>query len=434
MLKSKKLLTFILILLMINPVIAEKNNYYVYNVGHLSFISYSKTWNEEMLKQLYLELLNNFHSSEFQYLSTIYIYPDSPNGVNGQYCEDIFIENGEYKPGKNAYIELFNGEKFKTIKDMAPILTHEYGHHYTIYNILNYENIYNYNLKDSEYFKLRNLKNYPVLLSNIEKNYLYHWDIYEILADDYVQLLGSSTAKNSKDYKDVLEQLNLNSQNNFQNHHAFNLKPQINPYLPLAAEVDGLYNYFLKIGGFTSRQNKLVKYPTFKELTVETTLNNELMFKISWTEAVGNGPFEYTIFMYPENNPLNPIPIKTVYDKEDLVAYFGSSAKKSINGKISSVSNFYSGTYIINVFIKDSNNFIYLTTLTMLNFDEFKVQSLITEISTEVTSEIKTFSQNKNNKNNKIKVNKLGPNLNSSTNLIKNNNLIINTKNYLLKN
>ena len=87
---------FILFLFNISVFADELKVYSTYTANNLTITSYSKNWSKSMLKDLYLELLNNFHSDEFDYLSNIYIYPDSPEGVNGLYYDDIFLENGKY--------------------------------------------------------------------------------------------------------------------------------------------------------------------------------------------------------------------------------------------------------------------------------------------------------------------------------------------------
>lgn len=345
--------------------------YSTYEVNKLNLISYSKSWTKDKLQELYLELLNNFHGDEFDYLKYIYIYPDSPFGVNGHYYDDLYIENGNYKFGNNSYIQLFNGEKYDNPKKIASILSHEYGHHYVIYNLLNSENISYHNLSSSKYIKIRGLEDKPVIYNSNQNNYVYHWDIMEILADDYVQLLGSSTAKLSYDYNSIDEIL---EENKITSDYvdSFNLKPQLNPYLPLAADVEGLYNYFLEMAGFTVTPPKIPEMPTLSEITISQTLNGELTYNIGWTEAKEDTlfPFEYTLVMYPSNNPFVPIPLKTVYSNEPLNATFGSYSIREKNNSIKSISQVYEGEYVLKLYVKDVKGFLHSSDTLIYNFDK----------------------------------------------------------------
>ena len=62
--------------------------------------------------------------------------------------------------------------------------------------------------------------------------------------------------------------------------------------------------------------------------------------------------YEYTLVMHPQNNSSNIIPIKTTKTGEQNIAYIGSYA-----GNRTLIEK-YSGTYVVRLFIKDSNGFI----------------------------------------------------------------------------
>ncbi len=378
---------FILFLFNISVFADELKVYSTYTANNLTITSYSKNWSKSMLKDLYLELLNNFHSDEFDYLSNIYIYPDSPEGVNGLYYDDIFLENGKYKLGNNAYINLYNGDENNTIRKISYTLSHEYGHHYMVYNLMKTENIYYHNLQDSKYVKIRNLNGTPVIYDATKKDYLYHWDIMEIMADDYVQLLGSSNAKMSYDYKSVDEILKENT-TPYNNPNSFNLKPQLNPYIPLAADISGLYNYLLNIGGFTVASPKIPEKPKLNNVTGYMSLNNEPTYNITWNNPNKNEVFEYTLVIYPENNPFVAYPLKTVTSKEPLNVIFGSYSIKQKDGTIKSISQIYEGKYTLKLYIKDSNGFMYSSTPVTYNF---------TQLSNNITSNNTKSSNTKSN-------------------------------------
>ena len=131
-LKINILSIFFILFLFKTDIFATPKVYATYTANTLTITSYSKSWNKNMLKNLYVELISNFHGDEFDFLSDIYIYPNSPEGVNGLYYDDISLENNKYVLGSNAYINLYNGERYNTIPKIAYTLSHEYGHHYMI--------------------------------------------------------------------------------------------------------------------------------------------------------------------------------------------------------------------------------------------------------------------------------------------------------------
>lgn len=428
---NKKIYLICIILSLINIVKVLGKDYEqvaVFEHSSLTITSYSKSWDEKKLSQLYTELRKNVTSDEFIYLKNINIYPDSPFGINGQYIEDVNLVDGKYVYGKNSVINLYNGEKYNTVITIAPILAHEYGHHYTGFNMLKLEGIYHSDIEKSIYGKLRKVKEFPVYYTkNTSKNYEYHWDLSEILADDYVQLLGSPYSKLSKDYKssdELIQNKKLNNNGTF-----FNLSPSINPYIPLASEINGLYIYLLTLGGYTSTPPLLKKEPVLTNIEVTKTITNEPSFKINWTEAEGNGPFEYTLIMFPKTNPFSPIPLKTVLTGEKLEAIFGSYAIKDKNDKITSISNLYEGEFEIKLRVKDARGFIYDSHSIMFDFNI--VDKYIKEKETEITSQKKedkktlnttqkNLQKNKNNKNKEQKNKnnkKLGPTKTTNINL-----------------
>lgn len=387
----------------------------------LTITSYSKSWTEDKLKQLYNELIKNVTSNEFTYLKNIEIYPDSPMGVNGHYFDDVNIIDSKYVYGNNSSISLYNGEKYNTVALMAPILSHEYGHHYITFNMLEKENIYYNDIENSKYAKIRKIDSFPIYYIGSSATYEYHWDIIELLADDYVQLLGSPYAKLSKDYKSSDE---LVYNKNFNNSGVFfNLKPALNPYIELASKVPGLYSYLLELGGYTNAPPLLKKEPILSKLEIDKDLSGEPTYKIKWTEASGNGPFEYTLIMYPSSNPFSPIPLKTVRTGEKLEAIFGSYSVKDKNNSLVSISHLYQGEFKIKLFIKDSKGFIYDTDAITFDFD--KVPNLLQkDTTTEKISTQSTYKDNsvsktnsKNNGSNNTIIGPQKPNNNDLTNI-----------------
>jgi hypothetical protein len=160
----------------------------------ITFISYSPAWKSvDQLKALEAELLNNKHGSELSLLETVEIYPDYPAGqyVLGQYR--LKYEYGSHDvrllPGRT--IELYGGDDFRTVESLAATLSHEYGHHFTMYHILDKENKLPEQWMESAYASARALQNTP---THDDGRGEYEWLIHEIAAEDYVQLFGSEAA------------------------------------------------------------------------------------------------------------------------------------------------------------------------------------------------------------------------------------------------
>lgn len=355
------ILTIIFILLLSLPIFvnAQHTIYGKYKVNNLELISYSSHWNEEKLKELYIELLSNFHGNEFNYLSTIYLYPDSPQGVSGNYYEDIALKNGNYTCGNKAYIELFDMDKNNTIKKVARTLSHEYGHHYTIYNMLLTEGKYYTQWANSEYAKIRGLSEYPVFYGYNSEGSNYKWDVTEIMAEDYVQLLGSPIAKISTDYPDGIEMLEKNISQSYADTKSFNLMPQKNPYLPLAADVNGLYKFLYSLSGYKTTDIKESKPAEITSVKMDYNEKGKKEYTIKWSEASGNSPYEYTLVMYPVSNPFVPVPLKTVTDKEELSAKIGNIALKDSDNNIKELNADYEGDYEFIVYYKDNQSLIH---------------------------------------------------------------------------
>lgn len=358
---------FVLILSYKPVFCAEQKTYATYTAKNLTITSYSKAWDKDKLKDLYLELINNFHGDEFEYLSDIYIYSNSPEGVNGHYFDDIYFKDGNYILGKNAYINLYNGDRYNTIKEIAYSLAHEYGHHYMAYNLALSEGIYHNNVKDSKYFKIRKLEKTPVIYKETSK-YIYYWDIWEIMADDYVQLLGSSNARASIYYKSV-DELKEENLPLYENVTSFNVKPQLNPYIPLASQVNGLYTYMLNIAGFTLAQPKKPILPTINNVKGYVNSNNEINYNISFDDFDKNMNLEYTLVVYPKENPFVPYPLKTLTSKENKNVNFGSYTIKDKYGKQKIIQQKFDGLQTFRIYVKDTFGFIYSSEPKTINFD-----------------------------------------------------------------
>lgn len=106
----------------------------------VTFESYSVYWNATKLAQLEQELLKNKHGAELSLLGSVKIFPDYPAGQNvlGQYFAQYQV-SPKLALLPNRYIHLYGGNEWTTVEEMATTLAHEYGHHFTYYDLLNKE-------------------------------------------------------------------------------------------------------------------------------------------------------------------------------------------------------------------------------------------------------------------------------------------------------
>lgn len=332
----------------------------------VTIISYSKNWStKDKLEEVYTELISNFHSAEMNYLKKIYIYPDSKDGVSGYYYNKYSIDNqGRHRMEKNRYIEIFNGDKYTTIDEIARTLSHEYGHHFTMYYVLTKENLVMKEWGEDVYLKLREIENYY-------KNYKQMDDICEIAAEDYVQLFGSDLAKKSIDYKDVNERIEGEIKRNYYSSNSYNLVPQQNFEIPLAANIDGLANYWISLVGKDCYKPNPPKKANLKIVESKEIYTNKYQYKFEWEPVEeSNDWYEYTLVLY--NNDLDfPQPIKTVCTEEKMEAFAGYGYRKMDNNKIRVIEDNYKGEYKFKLFIKDERNFIYCKDELKVEFDKY---------------------------------------------------------------
>jgi hypothetical protein len=192
--------------------------------------------------------------------------------------------------------------------------------------------------------------------------YVHAWDITEIAAEDYVQLFGSPLAKSSTDYKDVSERVKENISDYYSLNNSYNLLPQENLNLPLASEVDGLYNYWLNLAGYVATQPSLAYKPVPYISNIENVyFNNNKKYTLKWNEIPDNKSYEYTVIMYPKDMAYFPIPIKTVKTGEEMLANIGSDVKREGNADVYGILEQFEGVYEIKIFVKDMNNFMFVS-------------------------------------------------------------------------
>lgn len=340
----------------------------------LTITSYSKNWNTtSKLSRVREELLSNFHSEEISYLKNIYIYPDSPDGVLAYTHFDIGRDirgNYIYKP--NTYIEIFDGNQYKDIRELAWVLSHEYGHHFTSYYLVKKENKFFDQWRNTGYAKTRGISNHPKI--NYTHNYSlgnHKWDIMEIAAEDYVQLFGSTNAKKSILYKDIQQKVQEGIGNNYNYISSFNMRPQENLDIPLAAEVKGLEQYWLNLAGKTSTNIEIPPIkPQIRLVSKKEVETGYYQYRLEWDTIPGDIKYEYTLVGYPDGNSILAVPIKTVSPGSVPYATIGNFIKTDIKtGKEKLIIDDYKGKYEFRLFIKSPNNAIYSSDPFKVNFN-----------------------------------------------------------------
>ena len=275
------------------------------------FVSHSVSWDEEKLRALYEELLLNRHGEELKSLSRVTVYGEENELFEGEYDFNI------------GQIRLFGGDTRTTVEDMASVLSHEYGHHYT----------FSYMLPgsgsepdlQSEYARLRALTKEDVLFDRSDpefysanhRNYL-----CEIAAEDYVVLMGSPNAMGLiGDYADVRD----NSEGKYDDRKAFrSAAPQENMFLPFAANVPGLADYFYSFLGESAPD-----YPDASGLELEFIRraegrkpNQNVSYKITWNKVLGEDAVYTLVCLDPEQEILDPV--KTIRPGEKAEAEIGT--------------------------------------------------------------------------------------------------------------
>lgn len=157
--------------------------------------SYSSQWKDsKKLAALEAELLKNKHGEEYKKLGKILIYPDYPAGkrVVGQYFAKYQFSAGNGSLLPDRIIHLYGGDELTTVSSVARTLSHEYGHHLTFYTLIEKEDLDPDQWLKSDYAKARELDKHPKV--HTSPSGAYEWYMPEVLAEDYVQLLGSREA------------------------------------------------------------------------------------------------------------------------------------------------------------------------------------------------------------------------------------------------
>ncbi|MEX1375878.1 MAG: hypothetical protein AB1Z23_00245 [Eubacteriales bacterium] len=323
----------------------DENVYYGFSSKYIKdeiyFFSTFSAWDEEKLQELANELYANKHGDEIRYLEKVLVYGSS-DGIaagshyNSLYLYELPISFYNFLPDKLKYdalyekstISIYGVTEDTTIEDLAMVLSHEYGHHYTDYY---------FNLdgdeedSDTEYYKLRAQGNDDVVLDRETYDHYvdnHMWYLQEIAADDYVYLMGSENAKRILkfydsadtarmiDNRDTYTPLQLKKRSPY----CINGMPHENPAIPVPVTVVGLAEYFYK---FIDSE-----VPSFTNIEPIGTLNLKMenigheKRRFTWDQPYTDADVVYTLIGYDIDDNIKFI-LKTTSGDKEGVAYLG---------------------------------------------------------------------------------------------------------------
>ncbi len=309
----------------------------------IRIISFTDAWADGDLQVVYEELKNNVHGVEMEYLDRIEIHqgpkPGADPSVSATYEEEtqevrlpVNLEGflpADYELPINlekGVIKLYNGDTRTELVDLAVDISHEYGHHFSLFHFGGgFKSPEEF--RDSAYYKARGLEAFDRV--NAEASYveeIHRWSIYEIAAEDYRQLLGSATGKAITAFSDIQQKSGQDIYNpiNSVRRRDYNALPQENWELPTAFEVSGLSGYFYSFIGdivfgtsLTDLEVPALMYHKEKIYDFDRVIFN-------WQPQDGPENAIYTLVAYSEDTGL--IPIKTVFPGDEPVAVVGTAA------------------------------------------------------------------------------------------------------------
>lgn len=310
-----------------------------------SIESHSANWQGEKLKEIYDELLLNKHGDEINYIAKIVVYGDvseigtkdsviaGTHSTTQEYYQVFFdipaLVPSSLKYGlstKMSVIELYNMDEYDTIEQAAKTISHEYGHHYTIFYFMSDDE----QVKESQYYGLREFQDFSqkIFYDNQQEYLINHmWSIYEIAAEDYVQLMGSPNAHQTREYKDVFDVLNSGSSTYkiYADSNTSNVFPQENMLIPLANEVSGLRDYYYSFIDEDNEYGSLTKIDFDLQIEKKSYQGN-VYYEITWDNVFNSAQAFYTLVCYDSEKKIYS-PIRTLYGNETPIARVGTATK-----------------------------------------------------------------------------------------------------------
>ncbi len=245
----------------------------------IQFVSYSKSWTQAKLKTLYADLMRNLHGEELAYLGKVILSPeqkDDEAGVASMYYSWSEDDMSDIVMDQGTEITLYDADRLKTVESLSATLSHEYGHHFTHYWLIKKERKLP-SSPDTKWASLRGIKNYPVVFSEdgSEPGYTHKWDSAEIMADDYMALFGSPTAKQAM-------------ANSFKQDDGLGFYGEIeNTTIPSAMTLQAVRSYWLKLSGLKDPQPLVLKEPKLTGVQAVSDGSGGYNYKLTFAAASG---------------------------------------------------------------------------------------------------------------------------------------------------
>lgn len=364
---------------------------YISDTG-ITIKSYTENWTGDKLIEVYEELLKNTHGEELTYLKNINLYGNNPSGgkeeglYNASYKKIQLLGKEKRILSKNNSIDLYNLENKNEVESFAKTLSHEYGHHFTLYYLIQYENKTFEQWKDTELYKARNLKEFQKITDDYDNGH--EWSVTEIAAEDYVQLYGSPTAKSIHYFEDIANRYSsgtINKSTTY-NYSIYNINPQENRQIPLALELPELILYWEKASGIEI-PHKIVSRPNLALVDVENLGYDKVQHTLQWSQSVdeNNREVDYYTLIATDLQGNEIIPIKTVKRGEALEAVVGSIRVNDCDTTMFYTDRFINSPKIFKVYGMNSTGGIVSSPSLEVDFNNPKVTNLNIE-STSILS------------------------------------------------
>ena len=334
--------------------------------------SYSQYWDEAQLHLLREELLKNRHGPELETLNEVRVMAQGDYTAAAKHTSDVKVVDFQLKFGAlppeftfPINLDISNitlyGDDNRTVESMARALSHEYGHLYTFYYMLDGTAP----MAKTAYANLRGCAENGLIADDNRADYWsnHYQYLVEVAAEDYVQLMGSPTTRTVTDYPDIWQ--SLSGAVYPEGVAAANLLPQENLMLPLAAEVPGLADYFysflgepppapvaerqeikLQIAPATAGYNLMVGYRSFTRYTIT--------FDMPYEDAI------YTVGCY-DPDAYMVYPVKTVHTGQQGTATVGTVTADTGGYILTQSDNIATGTKVFFVVAQLPDGTYYLS-------------------------------------------------------------------------
>ncbi len=306
----------------------------------IRFISHSEAWDEAGLEALYHELLQNRHGEELYALERVTVYAEEDEFAAATHVNKtqripfrprfpLFGNEAIFSLTQQAgQISLYGGDGKTTVEQMAAELSHEYGHHFTLTYMLKGGTYLDLN---SDYVRLRGLdpERLGIRYADRQEYYDNHmWYLVEIAAEDYLVLMGSPNAmREIGQYTDIRDYAEGREGDSLLKRNAL---PQENMFLPFAAQVPGLADYFYSFLGQSAPD-----YPAAGDVDLRldrrsvgydlsTGYRSFVSYRIRWNKTHGEDAVYTLLCLDPAAEDV--IPLATVRAGEAAEAEIGEIA------------------------------------------------------------------------------------------------------------